>query len=334
MRSAIGNNERGNGAMPPVDVSVLVPVYNNAATLDELIDRLLAVLAAAAIRFEIICVDDGSRDASRAVLERRAAADARIRVFVLTRNFGGQAASCAACDQVRGRRVVHIDADLENYPEDIPLLLEQLDRGYDLVCGVREQLRDPWLTRRLPSLLINYYVRRQGGVRIRDIGCGLRALDARLIRNLAAEGEARRLLTPVLLRRAQRVAQVPIRHHPTTTRGGHSFLTLLGIALDYYLLTARRPFLISGLLSGIAVLLGVILLIVQPRMADLLIVGFAALGALLSLIGEYVQHIYRLAQNAPFYELQDLEAAPIVPDGGTRAGATASPAPPTPELPG
>jgi glycosyltransferase involved in cell wall biosynthesis len=308
--------------MPPVDVSVLVPVYNNAATLEELIDRLLVVLDAGAIAFELICVDDGSRDASLAILERRAAGDARIRVFALVRNFGGQAASCAACDQVRGRRVVHIDADLENFPEDIPLLLEYLDRGYDLVCGVREQRRDAWLTRRLPSLLINYYVRRQSGIRIRDVGCGLRALDARLIRNLAAEGEARRLLTPVLLRRARRVAQVPVRHRPKAERGGHSFLSLLGIALDYYLLTARRPFLLSGLLCAATLLIGVALIAVGPRLAGLIVAGIGSLGGLLSLIGEYVQHLYRLAQNAPFYELQDLATPGALPSDAppTRSG--------------
>jgi glycosyltransferase involved in cell wall biosynthesis len=310
--------------MPSVDVSVLMPVYNNAATLDELIDRLLAVLDGASLSFEIICVDDGSRDASLAALERRAAADPRIRVFALARNFGGQAASCAACDQVRGRRVVHLDADLENFPEDIPLLLDHLDRGYDLVCGVRETRRDAWLTRRLPSLLINYYVRRQSGIRIGDVGCGLRALDARLIHNLAAEGEGRRLLTPVLLRRARRVAQVPVRHRPQARRGGHSFLSLLGIAVDYYLLTARRPFLVSGLVCVATVLLGSALLALGPHIAGLIVVGIGALGGVLSLIGEYVQHIYRLVQNAPFYELQDRSASRVAPLGAL---------PPPPERP-
>lgn len=311
--------------MAPVDVSVLVPVYNNAATLDELIDRVLAVLDSASISFELICVDDGSRDSSLAILERRAAADGRIRVFAMVRNFGGQAASCAACDQVRGRRVVHIDADLENFPEDIPLLLEHLERGYDLVCGVREQRRDAWLTRRLPSLLINYYVRRQSGIRIRDVGCGLRALDARLIRNLATEGEGRRLLTPVLLRRARRVAQVPVRHRPKAERGGHSFLSLLGIALDYYLLTAQRPFLLSGLFCVGALLSGLAMVALGPRVPGLIVAGIGALGGLLSLIGEYVQHLYRLAQNAPFYELQDLGGRTPVPIGTARTRTGSQP---------
>jgi glycosyltransferase involved in cell wall biosynthesis len=292
--------------MGPIDVSVLVPVYNNAATLDELIDRVLEVLDSLRVPFEVILVDDGSRDASLAILKRRAAEDRRLRVFALVRNFGSQAASCAALEQARGRRIIHIDADLENFPEDIPRLLEHLDRGHDMVCGFREHRGGPWLTRRLPSLLINLYVRRQTGTTIRDVGCGFRALDAQLIRSLAAEGEARRLLTPMLLRRARHVIEVPVRHQPRSDRGGHSFFTLLGIAVDYYLLTAKRPFLVSGLLSAAAGGVGLVLLVAGSGLAGLLVIGFAALGGLFSLIGEYAQRIYQLTQGTPFYQLGDL----------------------------
>ena len=288
-----------------VDLSVLVPVYNNAATLDELLDRLVAVLDPLHVAFEIILVDDGSRDASLTILRRRALGDPRIRPVALARNFGSQAASCAACDHARGRRVVHIDADLENFPEDIPRLLEYLDRGYDLVCGYRDERGGSWLTRRLPSKLMNLYVRSRTGTAIRDVGCGLRALDARLIHDLAAEGEARRLLTPVLLRRAERVAQVPVGHRPKVERGGHSLMTLLGIALDYYMLTAHRPFLVSGLLAIAAFPIGLAMVIVGPRASGALLIGMAALGALVSLLGEYTQRLYQLGQGIPFYKLRE-----------------------------
>ncbi len=291
-----------------MDVSVLIPVYNNAATLDELLDRLLRVLDELRVSFEVIVVDDGSSDDSLAILRRRAAVDSRIRVFALTRNFGGQAASTAACDQVRGSRVVHIDADLENFPEDIPKLLEYMDRGHDMVAGYRENRRDPWLTRRLPSWLINIYVRRQTGTDIRDVGCGLRALDARLIRDLDSEGEARRLMTPVLLRRARSIIQVPVRHRPKAGRGGHSFRSLLGIAVDYYMVTARRPFLLMGIASAAAFAIGVVVLLFAHGMLGLSLVCIGALGALLALVGEYAQRIYHLAQGIPFYELRDLDA--------------------------
>ncbi len=290
-----------------VDLSVLVPVYNNASTLDELLDRLLAVLEPLRLSFEIVLVDDGSTDSSLSILRARAARDARIRVFALVRNFGSQAASCAACDQARGRRIVHIDADLENLPEDIPRLLERMDKGFDLVCGYREERRGSVLTRRWPSRLVNAYVRYRTQTPIRDVGCGLRAFEARLIENLTEEGEARRLMTPVLLRRACRLAQVPVRYRPKGSRGGHSFFSLLAIASDYYMVSARRPFLVSGFLASAAVVVGVIMVGAGLLFAGLIVGITAVLGAGLSLLGEHLHRIYQLVQRRPFYELRRLE---------------------------
>jgi glycosyltransferase involved in cell wall biosynthesis len=316
------------------DVSVVVPVFNNASTLDELIDRLVATLEGAGIaNFELIFVDDGSRDDSYALLARRAAADPRVRAHALTRNFGSQSAICAGFDLVRGKRAVCLDADLENYPEDIPALLAPLDAGHDLVCGVRENRRDPLVTRRVPSAFMNWWVRHRTGSDVRDIGCGMRAMDARILRNLPSEGEHRRLVTPMLLRRATSVVEVPIRHRPSSLRLGHSFLTLLGIAADYYLLTARRPFLISGLLAAaalaIAVGLGVVALFAASTplaLAALVLAAGGLLGGLLSLVGDYVQRVYQLGQGIPFYQLRedepsDADAAEAAPVASRAGGA-------------
>lgn len=280
-------------------------MYNNAATLDELIDRLLRVLESLGTSFELVMVDDASSDGSLEILQRRAAADGRIRPFALVRNFGGQAASAAACDLARGRRIVHIDADLENFPEDIPRLLEHMDRGYDFVCGYRQSREGPWLKRRLPSWLINVYVRRRTGTDIRDVGCGLRAIDARLIRDLESEGEGRRLLTPVLLRRARRIVQVPVRHQARRSRGGHSFFSLLGIAADYYMLTAGRPFLSAGIAAGGLFVAGIVALVCGTIIPGLALVGTGAVGALGALAGEYAQRTYHLTQRRPFYQLRE-----------------------------
>jgi len=306
-----------------VDFSVVIPVYNNASTLDELIDRLVAVLEPMRIRFELIFVDDGSRDASLSILRARAARDGRVRAYALARNFGSQAAVCAGFDLVRGRRAMCMDADLENCPEDIPALLEPLDRGYDLVCGVRENRHAPWLTRRLPSWLMNWYVRACTGTTVRDVGCGMRAFESWIVRNLEAEGEARRLLTPVFLRRARNVTEVPLRQGTEHRAGGHSLFSLLGIAADYYMLTARRPFLISGVLSFAALVTGGIWLLLAPGLSSLVLFAAAALGALLSLVGEYCQRLYQLVQGIPFYTLRTLEEedSPIqsqsTPEGGS-----------------
>jgi glycosyltransferase involved in cell wall biosynthesis len=306
--------------------SVVVPVYDNEATLDELLDRLVRALESLGRSFEVILVDDGSRDGSLALLRRRAAVDPRLRVLALARNFGGQSAICAGFDHVRGRFVVCLDADLENLPEDVPALMAPLDAGADLVCGVRERRRSPWLRRRLPSALLNAYVRSRLERSVRDIGCGMRAMDARLVRNVAAEGEWRRFLTPLLLRRARRVVEVPVRHQPSPARGGHSFWTLLGIAGDFVLVTAGRPFLVTGLAAlglagaGALALAGGALAgrggLARAGVA-LLAAGFV--GGVASLAGEYAQRAWELLQGRPYYVLRELDPpaheAPRAPDG-------------------
>jgi hypothetical protein len=167
---------------------------------------------------------------------------------------------------------------------------------------------------------MNAFIRRQTGTNIRDVGCSMRGLDPALVHDLAAEGEARRLLTPVLLRRARRIAQVPVRHKPRTDRGGHSFLSLLGIASDYFMHTVRRPFLITGLVSGAVAAIGVLMLALGPRLPGLVLASAGGLGGLLSLVGEYVHRIYELGQGIPFYKLRDLDA-----DDGVASDAVESP---------
>jgi len=293
--------------MNDVDLSIIIPVYNNSSTLDVLIDRLLAVLDPMQRSFEIVFVDDGSRDSSLAILQARAARDSRIRPFALVRNFGSQAAACAALDLARGRHMISMDADLENCPEDIPAFVELLDRGYDLVNGYRETRGAPWLTRRLPSWLMNVYVRRQTGTHIRDVGCGMRGFQAWVVRNLEAEGEARRLLTPVFLRRARKVTEIALRPGVPHRSSGHSFLSLLGIAVDYYMSNARRPFLVSGLLALAAIAGGCVLFVLGAALAGLISIASGLLGLLLSLLGEYCQRLYQLVQGVPFYQLRDLK---------------------------
>lgn len=305
------------------DLSVVVPVYNNASTLNELIDRLLATLDPLDLDFELVLIDDGSSDASWSVMQARALGDSRVRPYALTRNFGSQSAICAGFDLVRGKRTVCMDADLENFPEDIPVLLEALDRGCELACGVREMRRSP-LWRRLSSAVFNAFVRQRIGTTVRDIGCGMRAMDSTVVHQLAAEGERRRLLTPLLLKRARSTVEVPIRHRESGAPS-HSFLSLLAIAFDFYLLTARRPFLVAGLVSGAGVLLGVPILAMAVVGAGGAVVAIAGmfciigglLGGLLALLGEYVQRTYQLGQGLPFYELRSTERSEAVPRSET-----------------
>lgn len=302
--------------MSDVAVSVVVPVFNNEATLDELIDRLVANLERRGETFELVLVDDASRDGSLALLRRRAAADPRVRVLAMRRNFGGQSAICAGFDAVRGKRVVCIDADLENDPDDVPALLEALDRGHDLACGVRE-MRGGSRSRRAASALFNAYVRRRFERSVRDIGCGMRAMDARLARELASSGERRRLLTPLLIERANSVVEVPIRHRPASRPGGHRFFSLFAIGIDFYMISARRPFLYTGVASLAAIAIGALLLAAAAaaRSAPLALAGLVfgatgCLGTVASLVGQFVQRLYEMGQQRPYYELRDDDPGP------------------------
>jgi len=293
-----------------LELSIVVPVYNNARTLDELIDRIVRVVDDLGLDTEIIFVDDGSTDSSAQLLQDRGRLDPRIRVLRLARNFGSQAALCCGFDHVRGKRTVCLDADLENFPEDIPALLHALERGHDLACAVREKRRSSWLRRRLPSALLNAYVQRSTGKNVRDIGCGMRAMDSTLAQGLAAEGEKRRLLSPLLIERSRSFVEVPVRHGVNPWPGGHTFLSLLAIASDFFLLSSGRPFLVTGVFSAILACLGAFVIVAAwlrgefgLALAGSIIAIGAALGALMSLIGEYVQRIYLLQQGRPFYAL-------------------------------
>jgi glycosyltransferase involved in cell wall biosynthesis len=314
-----------SGPAPSVEISVVVPVFDNAGTLDALIDRLIAQLEPRGKSFELVFVDDASRDGSLALLRRRAAADPRLRVLALRRNCGGQSAVCAGFDQVRGRRVVCLDADLENDPADVPKLLDALDQGYDLACGVRVGRRGP-LSRRVASALFNAYVRRRFARSVSDIGCGMRAMDARLARELASAGERRRLLTPLLIDRARSVVEVPIRHDPASRPGGHGFFSLLAIAIDFYLISARRPFLYTGTASLAALAAAPVALVAAwparsetLALAGLVLAAAGGVGATVSLAGQFAQRLYELAQGRPYYELREDDAEEAAPDARLRA---------------
>src|SRR5438128_10040764 len=161
-----------------IDVSIVVPIRNEAASLAELHSELSATLEAWGRSYEIIIVDDGSTDESFEILARLQASDSHLRVIRFRRNFGQTAAFGAGFDYARGRYIVTSDGDLQNDPRDIPALVEMLERGSDDVCGWRKERKDPFLSRRLPSMLANALISLVTGVRLHDYGCSLKAFNA------------------------------------------------------------------------------------------------------------------------------------------------------------
>ncbi|HYP20038.1 MAG TPA: glycosyltransferase family 2 protein [Chloroflexia bacterium] len=195
-------------------LSVVVPVMNERESLEPLYSRLMEVLAGMGVGYEVIFVDDGSTDGSFEVLRRLHEADACVRVIRFSRNFGQTGAFAAGFAEARGETIVTLDADLQNDPADIPLLLDKVRQGYDLVSGWRRHRRDPFLTRKLPSRLANRLIGLVTGVRLHDYGCSLKAYRREVVKELRLYGEMHRFIPALASRMGARITEVPVSHYP------------------------------------------------------------------------------------------------------------------------
>jgi len=163
---------------PSLDLSVIIPVYNEEESVKLLLEELHAALDPTGSSFELVLVDDGSSDRTWTLLEGFAASDPSLYLIQFRRNFGQTAAMQAGLDAARGRRIVTMDADLQNDPADIPALLQKLDEGYDLVAGWRKYRKDPFLNRKLPSMIANRVISIATKVKLHDYGCTLKAMTS------------------------------------------------------------------------------------------------------------------------------------------------------------
>jgi len=198
----------------PMDISVVVPVFNEVEGVETLCERLHAALSRLGRSYEIILVDDGSRDGTWERMRAAAATRPNFRLIRLRRNFGQTAAMSAGFDAARGEAVVTLDADLQNDPDDIPLLLERLTPEVDVVSGWRKDRKDPFLNRRLPSMIANGLISRITGVALHDYGCTLKAYRRDVIKNVRLYGEMHRFIPALASWVGGGVAEVVVRHHP------------------------------------------------------------------------------------------------------------------------
>jgi glycosyltransferase involved in cell wall biosynthesis len=223
------------GDAPPL-LSVVIPVYNERDNLRELVDRLQAALAPLAARgFEVLLVDDGSTDGSQTLIQELAAARTWLRPLLLIRNYGQSTALQAGFDHARGQYVATLDGDLQNEPDEIPRLLELLEKDPDIdaVSGWRKKRQDRALTRRLPSWLANRVISAVTGVRLHDYGCALKVYRASIIDNLRLYGEMHRFIPALAVEAGARIVEVPVVHHPRTRgRSKYGLDRAVRVALD------------------------------------------------------------------------------------------------------
>ncbi len=203
------------------DLSVVVPLFNEVGTIDELHRRLTAVLFFIGRPAEIIYVDDGSRDGTREAIDALAAQYAHVRVVPLARNYGQTAALAAGFDAAEGDVIVAMDGDLQHAPEEIPKLLAKLDEGYDIVSGWREQRVDNLWTRRLPSRIANWLMAKLSGVSLHDFGTTFKAYRAPAIKRIRLYGDLHRFIPALASWSGARIAEVPIANIPRPHNQSH-----------------------------------------------------------------------------------------------------------------
>jgi glycosyltransferase involved in cell wall biosynthesis len=194
-----------------IDLSLVIPVYNEEDNLTALAAEIRGALDPTGLDYEVLFIDDGSRDGSFACLQALAAADPRVVAIRFRRNYGQTAAFAAGFDYARGRVVVTLDADRQNDPADIPALLAELDNGYDVVNGWRQNRQDD-LVRRFPSRVANWLIARTSGVRLRDRGCSLRAFRHEVVEDMNLYGELHRFIPELVNFGGFTMSEVPVNH--------------------------------------------------------------------------------------------------------------------------
>ena len=205
-------SEMSEISRPTLDLTIVIPCFNEVDNLRPLTDEITAALADQNLAYEVIFVDDGSEDGSFACMRDLHREDERLTAVRFRRNHGQTAAFAAGFSQARGAMIVTLDADRQNDPADIPLLLAKLNEGYDVVNGWRQNRQDAFISRKLPSKIANWLIARSTGVRLRDRGCSIRAFQQYVVQDLHLYGEMHRFIPEMVNFAGFQMAEVPVNH--------------------------------------------------------------------------------------------------------------------------
>ena len=319
-----------------MDISVVVPLYNEEDNVQLLYEEIKGVLDTMAEQAEIVFVDDGSRDRTLAKLEAIQADDDHVRVVSLRRNFGQTAAMTAGFDHARGGIIITMDGDLQNDPHDIPQLVAKLNEGYDVVTGWRHDRQDAFLSRRLPSQLANRLISWVTGVGLHDYGCTLKAFRREVIDNINLYGEMHRFIPAIASGMGISFTEVKVNHRARrfgTSKYGISRtirVVLDLITVKFMLSYATRPLHVFGTVGVVSSLLGVLIALVLTVQRQLYGVALANRPLLLlavllifmgiqfitiGLLAELVVRTYHESQKKPIYYVRKVLGEPVDGEG-------------------
>ncbi len=310
-----------------MELSIVIPVFNEEECIASLVHEIDRVLAPSQNSYEIVIVDDGSKDGTFAALRNLFQQSERLKIVRLKRNFGQTAALAAGLDHADGEIIVLMDGDAQNDPADIPLLLRKIAEGNDLVAGWRHNRKDAFFNRRMPSMIANRLISWTTQVKLHDYGCTLKAMRKDLAKSLRLYGEMHRFIPAIAYERGAQIAELKVNHRPRLRGASKYGITrTLRVVLD--LLTVK--FLISystrpahvfgpiGALCGLAGFTFALYLTVQKFVYDMDIGGrpLLLLSILLifigiqfitmGLLGEMLARTYHESQNRPVYVVGEI----------------------------
>jgi len=313
---------------PELDISMVLPVYNESGNLRAFIPELSAALQAIGRSYEIIAVDDGSKDDSLEVLRELKENEPNLRIISFRRNFGQTAAFAAGFDLSRGRYVITMDADGQNDPADISRLLDVMDEGYDIVSGWRKDRKEPFLSRRLPSMIANRIIGRSTGVVLHDYGCSLKIYHRDVAKHVNLYGELHRFIPALASNVGVRVAEVPVNDRPRVYgESKYNISKTVRVVLDLmtiifllsYLARPMQLFGLAGLISGgvgfaMALYLTLLKVVAGSDIGSRPLLSLAILLMILGvqflvmgLLGEIQARTYFEVQNKPIYVIRSEE---------------------------
>ncbi len=308
-------------------VSAVVPIYNEVESLPHLIEAISNILTLNCITYKIICVDDGSTDGSTELLRQIAATRRDVVAILLRRNYGQTPAMAAGFKYAQGEVIVSLDADLQNDPADIPILINKLYEGYDLVSGWRKNRQDAALSRLLPSKIANWLIGQVTGVKLHDYGCSLKAYRAELAADLNLYGDLHRFLPALAFIEGAKIAELPVRHHArrfgSSKYGlGRTLRVLMDLLTIWFMKKfLTRPMHVFGGLGMILMLGGIVIggyltwikLGLGESIGDrpllILVVILLLTGLQLfcfGLLGELLMRTYHESQNRPIYRVREI----------------------------
>jgi glycosyltransferase involved in cell wall biosynthesis len=310
-------------------LSVVIPVYNEEDNLILLHEALQNALGSQPLQWEVVYIDDGSSDKSPKILEQIQAADSEhVTMILLRRNFGQTAAIAAGIDHSQGDIIILMDADMQNDPADIPLMVEYLNQGYDVVSGWRKNRQDKFLTRRIPSQVANALISTVTGVHLHDYGCTLKAYRKEVLAGFRLYGEMHRFIPAYASLVGARIIEIPVTHHPRRfgkTKYGlnRTIKVILDLFTVKFMLSyANKPIYLFGgtgiLLIGLSVI-GLLFLLIRRVLAQIpvldspffimsimaMILGFQSI--LMGLIAEMLVRTYHESQSKPTYTIRSVK---------------------------